>query len=220
MALAQPKPIELRYTSGAPPKGNPWVDADRTLRQGRRRREQGRDQDPPFFGLAARQRAGHGAAGGARAHRHGRLLGRRGGAGRARGGAAADALLLPQRGGAGLRARQPHDQAGDRRLRQEGRAVPRLGRSRQHRHVRQEAADGAGRPERHQGRHLCQQDAGAVLQLAGRQRQPARPAGMDPGLPDRHGRRGDDADHLRPALGADQGGAGGVHARRLSTRRG
>ena len=24
-ALAQPKPIELRYTSGAPPKGNPWV---------------------------------------------------------------------------------------------------------------------------------------------------------------------------------------------------
>ena len=24
-ALAQPKPIELRYSSGAPPKGNPWV---------------------------------------------------------------------------------------------------------------------------------------------------------------------------------------------------
>jgi TRAP-type C4-dicarboxylate transport system substrate-binding protein len=24
-ALAQPKPVELRYTSGAPPKGNPWV---------------------------------------------------------------------------------------------------------------------------------------------------------------------------------------------------
>ena len=25
VALAQPKPIELRYSSGAPPKGNPWV---------------------------------------------------------------------------------------------------------------------------------------------------------------------------------------------------
>ena len=25
VAGAQPKPVELRYTSGAPPKGNPWV---------------------------------------------------------------------------------------------------------------------------------------------------------------------------------------------------
>ena len=25
LALAQPKPVELRYSSGAPPKGNPWV---------------------------------------------------------------------------------------------------------------------------------------------------------------------------------------------------
>ena len=24
-AHAQPKPVELRYTSGAPPKGNPWA---------------------------------------------------------------------------------------------------------------------------------------------------------------------------------------------------
>ena len=24
-SFAQPKPIELRYTTGAPPKGNPWV---------------------------------------------------------------------------------------------------------------------------------------------------------------------------------------------------
>ena len=76
-ALAQPKPIELRYTSGAPPKGNPWVTQIERFAKEVDEESKGEIKISPFFGLATRQRAGHGAAGGARAHRHGRLFGRR-----------------------------------------------------------------------------------------------------------------------------------------------
>ena len=98
-------------------KRQPLGDAGRALRQGRRRREQGRDQDPGLPGLATRQRAGHGAAGGARAHRHRRLFHRLGGAGGARDGAAVGARLLQQPARAGLRARQPPGAAGHRTVR-------------------------------------------------------------------------------------------------------
>ncbi len=175
----------------------------------------------PFLGLATGQRAGHGAAGGARANRYGRLLRP------ARPhwslpeiGSAGDALLFPQHRRVRLRARQPHDQAGDRGLRQEGRAVPRL-------EPKSAAIDLFGKkpfmaPPDLKGAKAAiyaNKTQALFFTLDGRQRQPARPAGMDPGLPDRHGRRGADRPSpTRLPSGTDQGGTGGLarHGLRLA----
>ena len=62
-ALAQAKPIELRYTSGAPPKGNPWVMQIDRFAKDVDEESKGEIKIKPFFGVAAGQRAGHGAAG-------------------------------------------------------------------------------------------------------------------------------------------------------------
>ena len=125
-ALAQPKPIELRYTSGAPPKGNPWVMQIERFAKDVDEESKGEIKIAPFFAsqLGSEQDTVQQVA-------RGRIdMG-----GFSAGSAAlvvpeiallADAILLPQRRRAGLRARQPHDQAGDRSLRQEGRAVPGL----------------------------------------------------------------------------------------------
>ncbi len=47
--LAQPKPIELRYTSGAPPKGNPWVTQIERLVKEVDQESQGSVKISPFF---------------------------------------------------------------------------------------------------------------------------------------------------------------------------
>ena len=114
-------------------------DAARALRQGCRRGKQERAEDRAVHRRPARQRAGHGAADRARPHRHGRLLQRRRGAADAGNLAARPSLLLQGRRRAGLHARQPHDQAGQRCAGEEGREVSRLDRGRHRRRDRQEA---------------------------------------------------------------------------------
>ncbi len=49
-ALAQPKPIELRYSSGAPPKGNPWVMQVERLAKNVDEESKGEIKIQPFFG--------------------------------------------------------------------------------------------------------------------------------------------------------------------------
>lgn len=48
--LAQPKPIELRYTSGAPPKGNPWVMQIERFAKEVDEESKGALKIQPFFG--------------------------------------------------------------------------------------------------------------------------------------------------------------------------
>jgi TRAP-type C4-dicarboxylate transport system substrate-binding protein len=48
-ALAQPKPIELRYTSGAPPKGNPWAMQIERLAAAVDEESKGELKVQPFF---------------------------------------------------------------------------------------------------------------------------------------------------------------------------
>ncbi len=49
VALAQDKPIELRYTSGAPPKGNPWVTQIERLAKDVSEESKGSLKISPFF---------------------------------------------------------------------------------------------------------------------------------------------------------------------------
>lgn len=50
LTLAQPKPVELRWTSGAPPKGNPWVTQTERFAKEVDEESKGTIKISPFFG--------------------------------------------------------------------------------------------------------------------------------------------------------------------------